>query len=168
MGLQILEREKAEFQANPEMQPKLDQYDYIVGRQLKPEARMDIIFEINELGILPSAMIDVSDGLASDLHHICRQSKVGAAVYEDKLPIDNQTYNTAVEFNIDPITCVMNGGEDYELLFTINQTDFEKLKKHADIHFIGYIQSEEKGINLVTKNNNVIPIHAQGWNHFTK
>lgn len=111
-------------------------------------------------------MIDISDGLASELFHLAKQSGVGFFVYEDKLPIDKQTYDTAVEFNIDPITCVMNGGEDYELLFTISQSDYEKLKTHPDIHFIGYATDKEKGINLVTKNQNVVPIKAQGWDHF--
>jgi len=166
MGLQVLEREKQVFLENPDMQPQLEEYNTIVGRQLKPDARMDIIYDLKDQGILPTSMIDVSDGLASDLFHICKQSKVGAALYEDKLPIDAQTYNTAVGFKIDPITCVMNGGEDYELLFTIKQDDFEKIKKHPDIHFIGYIQDQKKGINLVTKSENVVPIKAQGWDHF--
>ena len=111
-------------------------------------------------------MIDISDGLASELFHLAKQSDVGFFIYEDKLPIDKQTYDTAVEFNIDPITAVMNGGEDYELLFSISQDDFEKLKTHQDIHFIGYAAEKEKGINLVTKNQNVVPIKAQGWDHF--
>ena len=127
---------------------------------------MDIIYELKDIEVLPTSMIDVSDGLASDLFHICHQSGVGAALYEDKLPIDHQTYQTAVDFKIDPITCVMNGGEDYELLFTIKQDDFDKLKNHPDIHFIGYIQEQKKGINLVTKSDNVIPLRAQGWDHF--
>jgi len=168
IGLQVLEREKQEFQGNPDMQPQLEAFSTVVGRQLKPVARMDIIHELAELKLTPTAMIDVSDGLASDLMHICSQSKVGAVIYEDKLPIDQQTYQTSVDFKIDPVTCVLNGGEDYELLFTIRQEDFEKLKNHPDIHFIGYIQEEEKGINLVTKSENVVPIQAQGWNHFKK
>lgn len=168
MGLQVLEREKQVFLENPEMQPQLDDYSTIVGRQLKPEARMDIIYELRDKGIVPTSMIDVSDGLASDLFHICNLSNVGAAIYEDKLPIDNQTYQTAGSFKIDPVTCVMNGGEDYELLFTIKQDDFEQLKIHPDIHFIGYIQAQDKGINLVTKAENVVPLRAQGWDHFQK
>jgi len=166
MGLQVLEREKQVFLEDPDMQPQLSDYNTIVGRQLKPEARMDIVYELKDIGVLPTSMIDVSDGLASDLFHICHQSGVGAALYEDKLPIDSQTYQTAVNFKIDPITCVMNGGEDYELLFTIKQDDFEKLKPHPDIHFIGYIQDQKKGINLVTKSENVVPLRAQGWEHF--
>ena len=166
IGLQVLEREKQVFLANPDMQPDLKKYPYIAGRQLKPEARMDIIHELAELNVRPKAMIDISDGLASELYHLSKQSDVGFFIYEDKLPIDKQTYDTAVEFNIDPITCVMNGGEDYELLFSISQEDFEKLKNHPDIHFIGYAAEKEKGINLVTKNQNVVPIKAQGWDHF--
>jgi thiamine-monophosphate kinase len=166
MGLQILEREKQVFLENPDMQPQLENYGIIVGRQLKPEARMDIIYELKDKGIVPTSMIDISDGLASDLFHICNQSGVGATLYEDKLPIDEQTYQTAGSFKIDPVTCVMNGGEDYELLFTIKQDDFEKLKNHPDIHFIGYIQAKDKGINLVTKAENVVPLQAQGWDHF--
>ncbi len=166
LGLQILEREKQEFIANPEMQPKLEGYDYIVRRQLKPEARMDVIHELDELNLIPTSMIDVSDGLASDLTHICKQSGLGANIYEDKVPFDQLTLQTAVEFNLDVITCVMNGGEDYELLFTIGQNQFKKLKNHPDIHFIGYMQQVDKGINLITKSNQTIPLKAQGWNHF--
>lgn len=166
VGLQILNREKQEFVANPNMQPKLDNYPYVVGRQLKPKARMDIIHELKELGVKPTSMIDVSDGLASDLFHICKQSGLGVAVYEDKLPIDKETYETAAEFSIDPNTCALNGGEDYELLFTIPQSDFEKIKNHPDIHTIGYMQELEKGKVMVTRNNNVIELKAQGWKHF--
>jgi thiamine-monophosphate kinase len=166
MGLQVLEREKQVFLENPDMQPQIEGYSTIVGRQLKPEARMDIIHELREMNVLPTSMIDVSDGLASDLFHICKQSNTGAAIYEDKLPIDELTYQTAGSFKIDPVTCVMNGGEDYELLFTIKQDDFDKLKNHPDIHFIGYIQDIKKGINLVTKSGNVVPLKAQGWDHF--
>lgn len=166
MGLQVLEREKQVFLENPNMQPNLEKYEYIVGRQLRPEARMDIIHELRDKGIVPTSMIDISDGLASELMHISKHSKVGLNIHEDKLPIDKQTYDTAVEFNLDPYTCVLNGGEDYELLFTIEQKDFEKLEKHADIHFIGYINETSNGINLVTKKGNPVPLKAQGWSHF--
>ena len=166
IGLQVLEREKQVYLTNSEMQPKLDDYSYVVQRQLKPEARMDIIHEMKELKIVPTSMIDLSDGLASDLKHICYESGVGAMIYEDKLPIDKQTYDTAVEFNLDPITCCLNGGEDYELLFTISQKDYEKLEKHADVHFIGYVTKPEDGMNLITKNGNAVEIKAQGWLHF--
>lgn len=166
MGLQTLEREKQVFLQNHEMKPELEKYDYIIGRLLKPEARTDIVYELDDLGIVPTAMIDISDGLASELFHICQNSGVGVTIFEDKLPIDKQTYDTAGEFQIDPTTCVLNGGEDYELLFTIDQKDFEKIKNHPDIHFIGYVQEKSKGANLVTKNENVTPLKAQGWKHF--
>ncbi len=168
MGLQVLAREKQVFMANPNMQPQLDKYEYLVGRQLKPTARMDIIYELDELGVVPTSMIDISDGLASELLHLSKQSGLGLRIFEDKLPIDNQTYETAVEFGLDPITCVLNGGEDYELLFTITQNDFEKLEKHRDIHFIGYMDETDKEAGLVTKNESWIPLKAQGWNHFGK
>ncbi|AWW29884.1 thiamine-phosphate kinase [Echinicola strongylocentroti] len=166
MGLQVLEREKEVFMANPNMQPQLDQYTLVTGRQLKPDARMDIIHELRELGVVPTSMLDVSDGLASELFHICKQSKVGVTIYEDKLPIDKQTYDTAVEFNMDPITCVLNGGEDYELVFTIDQKDFGKLEKHPDIHFIGHVTKEESGKFMVTKSETAVELKAQGWVHF--
>jgi thiamine-monophosphate kinase len=166
LGLQVLEREKQVFLQNPEMTPSLEGYDYIAGRLLKPEARTDIIHELAEINIVPTSMIDISDGLASEIMHICKNSGVGISIFEDKLPVDKQTYDTAGEFKIDPTTCVLNGGEDYELLFTISQKDFEKVKNHPDIHFIGYVQEREKGIHLVTKLGNVIPLKAQGWKHF--
>ncbi|MEM6735000.1 MAG: thiamine-phosphate kinase [Bacteroidota bacterium] len=166
VGLQVLEREKQEFLVNPDMQPQLEKYDYVVGRQLRPKARMDIVYEFRDLGILPTSMIDISDGLASDVFHICKQSALGVAIYEDKLPIEKQAYETAAEFSIDPNACALNGGEDYELLFTINQKDFEKIKNHSDIHTIGYMQSESKGRTFVTRNQNVVELQAQGWKHF--
>ena len=166
VGLQVLEREKQVFIANPEMQPKLDDYEYVVGRQLKPEARMDIIHELAELEIVPTSMIDISDGLASELLHLSKHSGLGLRIFEEQIPIDNQTYETAVEFNLDPITCALNGGEDYELLFTISQDDHEKLKKHADIHFIGHMEKADDGAGLVTKGGNWVQLEAQGWNHF--
>ncbi len=166
VGLQILEREKQVFIANPNMKPDLDKYTFVTGRQLKPDARMDIIHEMRELGIVPTSMMDISDGLASELFHISKASNVGVTIYEDKLPIDKQTYDTAVELGLDPITCVLNGGEDYELLFTIDQKDFEKLEKHADIHFIGHTTKPEDGKNLVTKSGTVVELKAQGWKHF--
>jgi thiamine-monophosphate kinase len=148
------------------MQPKLEKYDYMVKRQLKPGARTDIIHELKELNIVPTAMIDISDGLASEIMHICTQSGVGMNIYEDKIPIDQRAYDSALEFKIDPTTCALNGGEDYELLFTIRQEDFKKLEKHPDIHFIGYVQEKEKGIHLITKGEQIVPIQAQGWTHF--
>lgn len=166
MGLQLLEREKRVYNSNPDMQPELIGKEYIVQRQLKPEARTDLVYELKELGIVPTSMIDVSDGLASEILHICKSSNVGAYIYEDKIPIHGITYNTAVEFNLDPVTISLNGGEDYELLFTISQGDFEKLKNQPDIHFIGYITEKEKGAKLVTKSGTVATLQAQGWTHF--
>lgn len=166
IGLQVLEREKQEFMGNPNMQPKLDRYPYVVGRQMRPNARMDIIHELKDLNIVPTSMIDVSDGLASDVFHICKASGLGVAIYEDKLPIDKEAFETAAEFGFDPNTCALNGGEDYELLFTITQEDFEKVKNHPEIHTVGYMQPKEKGRTLVTRAGNQIELQAQGWKHF--
>ncbi len=166
IGLQTLEREKQVFQANPDMQPELKDAEYAIKRQLKPTARMDVIHELIELDIVPSSMIDVSDGLVSDLFHICKQSDVGAAIFEDKLPMSNETMASAIELKLDPVTATLNGGEDYELLFTISQSDYEKVKNHSDISMIGYISDKSKGKNLITKNENAIELKAQGWKHF--
>ena len=166
MGLQILEREKEVFKVDPNMQPQLDKYSYIVGRQLRPKARMDVIHELRDLGILPTSMIDISDGLASEIFHLCKQSQKGACIYEDKLPIEKQTFETAAEFNMDPNTAALNGGEDYELLFTIDQKDFEKMKNHDDINTIGYMHAPDLGKVMVTNNKNTIELTAQGWIHF--
>ena len=168
LGLQVLEREKQVFLTNPEMQPKLEGYDYIIQRHMRPEARTDIIYEFQNIGIVPTSMMDISDGLASEIIHICMQSGVGARIFEDKLPIDQRTFDAGFEFKIDPTTCALNGGEDYELLFTIGQDDYEKIKNHNDIHFIGYISEKKEGAILITKNENVVPIQAQGWVHFQK
>ena len=166
IGLQILEREKAVYLTNPEMQPELDKYEYSVKRQLKPEARMDIIHELADLGIKPTSMIDISDGLASELFHLSKSSGVGMRIFEDKIPIDEESYTSAVEFNLDPFTCALNGGEDYELLFTIRQNDFEKIKNHADIHFIGYVHPDARQNVMIMKSGTVVPLKAQGWEHF--
>lgn len=165
MGLQILEREKQVFLANPQMQPDIEKYQYIVGRQLKPEARTDIVFDLEDAGVVPTSMIDVSDGLASEIFHIATQSGVGIRIYEDKVPLDTQTYDTAIEFGVDPLTTALNGGEDYELLFTVDKNDHEKIKKHPDIHMIGYVH-DRKGENvLITKQGTIVPLKAQGWDH---
>jgi thiamine-monophosphate kinase len=166
IGLQVLEREKEVFLSNPDMQPDIEKYEYLVSRQLKPEARMDIVYDLDELKVIPTAMIDVSDGIASELIHINTQSGVGVKIFEDKLPIDSQTYETAVEMNIDPTTCALNGGEDYELLFTIAPPDYEKLKNHPDIHFIGHTHNDPTQNQLITKQGNVFTLKAQGWQHF--
>lgn len=168
LGLQVLEREKQVFLADPNMQPDIQKYDYLVGRQLKPEARTDVVFDLEEAGVIPTSMIDVSDGLASELLHLSNHSGIGVRIYEDKIPIDHQTYETAIEFNLDPVTCALNGGEDYELLFTIRQEDQEKIKKHPDIHMIGYVHDRKSENIMITKQNNFIPLKAQGWNHFAK
>ena len=165
-GLQVLEREKVAFMENPDMQPQLEAYDYVVQRQLKPKARTDIVHDLHERGIVPTAMIDVSDGLASEILHLCQQSAVGMQVYEDKLPLDALTVKTATEFQLNAVTYALNGGEDYELLFSVRQPDYEKLKDHPDIHTIGYVQAAEKGAHLVTQHEQLVPIQAQGWNHF--
>jgi thiamine-monophosphate kinase len=167
-GLQVLEREKEVFLANPSMQPELEKYEYVVGRQLKPEARTDIVFDLAEAGVKPTSMIDVSDGLASELFHISNNSNVGIRIYEDKVPIDHSTYETAIEFKMDPITCALNGGEDYELLFTITKSDQEKIKNHPDIHFIGYAHERKSENVLITKQGTIVPLTAQGWDHFKK
>lgn len=166
LGLQVLEREKQVFLSNPDMQPQLDKYDYIVQRQLKPTARMDIVHELADAGVTPTSMIDISDGLASELLHLSKASGLGMKIYEEKLPVDKQTYDTGYELGIDSTTAALNGGEDYELLFTISQDDFEKIKNHADIHFIGYVQTLEEGNVMITKSENIVPIEAQGWDHY--
>jgi thiamine-monophosphate kinase len=163
LGLQLLEREKQVFLANPDMQPELEGKDYVVQRQLRPEARMDVVYELEEAGVIPTSMIDVSDGLASDLLHICAQSQVGAVVFEERLPIDDQTYLAASELNIGPVTAALNGGEDYELLFTVSQASYEHIKNNPKISVIGYITANKEEIVLHTKADSRVPITAQGW-----
>lgn len=166
MGLQVLEREKEVFKANPAIQPDLEGYDYIIRRQLKPEARKDIIGFLAELDVVPTSMIDISDGLASEILHICKSSGVGCHLYDEKIPIDGATSLAAIDFNLDPATCALNGGEDYELLFTIRQSDFEKIKGNPHMTIIGHITSESEGCYYIDKNGSAITIKAQGWNHF--
>jgi thiamine-monophosphate kinase len=166
LGLQLLEREKQLFLNDPKMQPDLEGQDYVVGRQLKPEARRDIIHLLNENQIKPTSMIDVSDGVASEIFHICQQSKVGAFIEEEGVPINQQAQLLAIKFNLDPITCALNGGEDYELLFTINPKDLEKIRFLPDIFMIGEIVPLNDGIKLHTKGGNIHNIKAQGWQHF--
>ncbi|MEN7550963.1 thiamine-phosphate kinase [Rapidithrix thailandica] len=167
MGLQVLEREKQVFLSNQEMQPELSGKEYVVRRQLRPDARTDIIHELKEIGLLPTSMIDISDGLGSEVMHLCKGSGLGAVIYEEKLPIDQETYHVATdEFKMSAITCMLNGGEDYELLFTIKQEDYPKIKNSPNITAIGYMQEKENGVKLVTKMQQVIDIQAQGWKHF--
>jgi thiamine-monophosphate kinase len=168
VGLQVLEREKEVFKANPNIQPDLDGHDYIMERQLKPEARIDVIRFLKELNVVPSAMIDISDGLASEIMHLCKASNVGCRVYDEKLPIDGKTSMTAIEFNLDPVTCALNGGEDYELLFTLKQDDFDKIKGNPHMTVIGHVTDQTDGMYYVDKNGAVIELRAQGWDHFKK
>ena len=164
MGLQVLEREKAVFKVNPNNQPDLDQYSYIIERQLKPEARKDIVRLLEALKVKPTAMIDISDGLSSETIHICKQSKVGCELYEDKIPLDPQVISTCEEFNIDSTTIALSGGEDYELLMTISQEDYPKIKGNPNLTVIGYMTNANEGMHLVTRATEKIPLTAQGWN----
>lgn len=164
MGLQVLEREKQVFQVNPNNQPDLDAYTYLIERQLKPEARKDIPGLLKALDIQPTSMIDVSDGLSSEIMHLCKQSGVGCNLYEDKLPLDPQFINVCEEFNIDATTIALNGGEDYELLLTIRMDDFEKIKGNPNFTIIGHMTQESEGIHLVTRANTKIALKARGWN----
>src|SRR5690554_1156649 len=164
MGLQVLEREKQVFQVNPNNQPDLSEYTYLIERQLKPEARKDIKALLKELDVKPTSMIDVSDGLSSEILHITKQSKVGCNIYEDKLPFDPQFISVCEEFNLDATTVALSGGEDYELLFTINMNDFEKIKGNPNLTIIGHITEEKEGVNLITRDNASVPIKARGWN----
>ena len=166
MGLQVLEREKEVYKVNPNSQPDLEPYTYIIERQLKPEARKDIVKLLSDLDVKPSSMIDISDGLSSEIIHICKQSKVGCDLYEEKIPLDPQVISTCEEFNIDSTTVALNGGEDYELLFTISQDDFLKIKANPSLSVIGYIKEEKEGIHLITRADTKIPVKAQGWKNF--
>ena len=162
MGLQLLERERL---ANAE-QPDFTGKEYLLERQLKPEARRDIIEALRKAGVKPTAMMDISDGLSSELLHICSQSNVGCCVYEDKLPIDYEAAALAEEMNLNIVTCVLNGGEDYELLFTCSLDDYEKLIPIDDLYIIGHITKPEYGCNLIGRNGEEIALKAQGWNAF--
>lgn len=166
MGLQILEREKAVFKENPNLQPDLEGNDYVLERQLKPEARVDVKAILKEKGIMPTAMIDISDGLASEILHICTQSNVGCSLYEEKIPMDGMTIARAQQFRLDPTVCALSGGEDYELLFTIPQGDYEKVKGHPDFTVIGHITDKNSGCNLITRSGSSVTLTAQGWDAF--
>ncbi|MEI6348602.1 MAG: thiamine-phosphate kinase [Bacteroidota bacterium] len=168
IGLMILEREKRVFEVNSEIQPDLDGFDYVLERHLKPEPRLDIVEKLNNLAIVPNSMIDISDGLASEIMHICNQSKVGCRLFEDKIPIDIQTEDTAKKFGLVPVTIALNGGEDYELLFTVPQEDFEKIKNIEEISIIGYITDAAEGMSLITKDEKVFELKAQGWDAWLK
>ncbi|MBM3405386.1 MAG: thiamine-phosphate kinase [Bacteroidetes bacterium] len=163
LGLLVLEREKQAFKANPNMQPELEGYDYVLERQLKPEPRTDIIDLFRKNNLLPTSMIDISDGPASEILHICRQSEVGCNLYEEKIPIDQTVFHLALDFHIDPTTCALSGGEDYEILFTISQKDFELVNNMPGISVIGHITDQNSGVNLITRSGASVPITAQGW-----
>ncbi len=163
MGLLLLEREKAVFKANPEMQPDLDGYDYVLGRQLKPEARQDIVNELAEAGILPTSMIDISDGLASEVFHLRKHSGLGCRIYEEKLPIHAETLRVCEEFKMVPAIAALNGGEDYELLFTIKQADFSKIGQLDKVTVIGHMTADANEATLVSVDNQAITLKAQGW-----
>jgi thiamine-monophosphate kinase len=168
MGLLVLEREKQAFKVDPNMQLELSSHDYIIGRQLKPEARIDILKSLKEAGTKPTAMIDISDGLASEILHIATLSKLGCNLYEEKLPVDVTTASVADEFKLDPTICALNGGEDYELLFTIDQKDYEKISQMKGITVIGHMTDAAEGVNLITRSGTLVPITAQGWDAFLK
>ena len=168
MGLQILEREKEVFKVNPNNQPDLDKYTYIIERQLKPEARKDIVKLLSDLEVKPTSMIDISDGLSSEIMHLCKHSNVGCDLYENKIPLDPQVISTCEEFNIDSTTIALNGGEDYELLMTISQEDYPKIKANPNLTVIGYMTEANAGMHLVTRAEEKIPLKAQGWNSLSE
>ncbi len=165
MGLQLLERENEVFKVDENMQPQLQGYDYILERQLKPEARGDVISAFKKMGIKPTSMIDISDGLSSEIMHLCKNSNTGCNLYEDRIPMDFQTKKMAEELSINPLVAALNGGEDYELLFTVSLEDHEKIKNDPDFTIIGHITEVSEGVNLTTNAGSAIPLQAQGWNH---
>lgn len=166
LGLTLLEREKQIYQEHPQLQPDLENQTYIIGRLLKPEARQDIIGFLETQEIKPTAMMDVSDGLSSEVLHICKQSNLGCVLYEDKLPVHDQSRQQAMKFGLDPTACALSGGEDYELLFTIKQSDHEKLVLNEQISVIGYMTDISEGAHIITKGGNKFKLVAQGWNAF--
>ncbi len=167
MGLQVLKREQEVFAVNPKNQPDLNPYAYLVERQLKPEARKDIVQLFKKLGVQPTSMIDISDGLSSEVLHLCKASEVGCFVYEDKIPLDPSVISTCEEFNLDSSLVALSGGEDYELLFTIDQKKFPKIKGNPNFTVLGHVTEKEEGAYLISRNNSKIPLTAQGWNAFT-
>ena len=168
IGLLFLEREKKIYLENPNIQPDLESESYVIGRLLKPEARKDIIEFFEKENITPTSMMDISDGLSSEILHISNQSDLGCVIYEERLPIAEEMKSAAYKFQIDPTACALSGGEDYELLFTIGQNDYDKIKLNEDISVIGYMTEQEKGENIITKGESTYPITAQGWNAFKK
>ena len=168
LGFQVLEREKEVFKVNPNNQPDLDAYSYIIERQLKPEARKDIVQLLQNLEVKPTSMIDISDGLSSEIIHLCKQSNVGCDLYEEKIPLDPEVISTCEEFNMDSTTIALSGGEDYELLMTISQEDYPKIKANPNLTVIGYMTDVHSGMHLVTRGDEKIPLKAQGWNSLDK
>ena len=168
LGLTLMEREKQIFLENPQIQPNLENEDYIVGRLLRPEARKDIIELLEKLEIKPTSMMDISDGLSSDVLHLCKQSELGCRIYEEKIPINEASKVAAFKFGLDATVCALNGGEDYELLFTMKQSDYDKMTMQEEISVIGYMCDASEGNKLITKGNNLFDITAQGWNAFGK
>lgn len=166
LGLILLEREKKIFLESPDVKADLENEKYVIGRLLKPEARKDIIEFFQQSDILPTAMMDISDGLSSEILHICKQSELGCVLYEEKIPIAEETRNAAFKFELDPTACALSGGEDYELLFTIPQQDYDKLVLNEQISVIGYMTEPENGRKIITKGGNTFDITAQGWNAF--
>ncbi|WP_420321040.1 thiamine-phosphate kinase [Flagellimonas sp.] len=166
LGLQILEREKEVFKVNPNSQPDLEPYSYIVERQLKPEARKDMVELFEKLGVKPTSMIDISDGLSSEILHLCNESEVGCNLFEDKIPLDPTVISTAEEFKMDSTTIALSGGEDYELLFTIDQEDYPKIKANPNLTVIGHMTDKKEGAHLITRAETKIALTAQGWNSF--
>jgi thiamine-monophosphate kinase len=168
MGLLLLQREKETWKANPNMQPDLEGNDYILERHLKPEPRLDIVALLKENGIKPTSMIDVSDGVASEILHIATSSGLGCALYEEKIPVDPATAIMCENFGMNPITAAMNGGEDYELLFTIKQEDYPKIEALKQVAVIGHMTEKEAGVNIISHDNISVPVEAQGWDHLKK
>lgn len=166
IGLTLLEREKKIFLENPKIQPDLENESYVIGRFLKPEARKDIIEFFDQNKIVPTAMMDLSDGMSSDILHICTQSNLGCRIHEDKIPIADETRNAAFKFSLDPTMCALNGGEDYELLFTVKPEDYEKIITNDQISIVGYMTDADEKCKLITKGGNTVDIVAQGWNAF--
>jgi thiamine-monophosphate kinase len=166
LGLQILEREKQIYLEHPDVQPEFDNADYLIARQLKPEARKEIIEFFKEMNLKPTSMMDLSDGLSSDIFHICKQSNLGCEINEAQIPVSEDAYNMALKFNLDPVTCALNGGEDYELLFTIAPEDETKLSGEETFSIIGQMTKKENGCVLVTRSGNRHKLKAQGWKHF--
>ena len=168
LGLTLMEREKKIFLENPKVQPDLENEDYIVGRLLKPEARKDIIEFFAKNDIMPTSMMDISDGLSSEVLHLCKQSNLGCRIYEEKIPIHDLARKAAFKFGLDPTVCALNGGEDYELIFTLKQEDYDKITLNEEIAVVGYMAEMEEGTKLLTKGGNTFDITAQGWNAFNK